>query len=179
MPPKRSNLGRGTREAVHRANSRNRETQEQRERRNRATLQRNATVRAARNVRVNLYRAAFNYDSTIEYDLHAPVNIGPMNQICQHCNALKFAKEKPGMCCANGKVQLPALNSPPEPLNSLVLGITPESKHFLSNIQTYNSCFQMTSFGATNIVRDTFMPTFKVISAYTVHNPIDVCGLWT
>ncbi|XP_036338649.1 uncharacterized protein LOC118748385 [Rhagoletis pomonella] len=26
----------------------------------------------------------------------------------------------------------------------------------------YNSCFQMTSFGATNIIRDNFMPTFKI-----------------
>ncbi|XP_067646742.1 uncharacterized protein [Eurosta solidaginis] len=36
------------------------------------------------------------------------------------------------------------------------------SKHFLSHIQEYNAAFQMTSFGATKIVRDNFMPTFKI-----------------
>lgn len=68
------------------------------------------------------------------------------------------------MCCANGKVKLLALNSPLEPLCSLVSGISPQLKHFLEKIQTYNSCFQMTSFGATNIIRNNFMPTFKVNS---------------
>lgn len=93
-----------------------------------------------------------------------------MNKICQYCKALKFNTETPGLCCANGKVKLPALNPPPEPLLSLVSGTAPRSKHFLTNIQTYNSSFQMTSFGATNIIRDNFMPTFKVISADGVIN---------
>lgn len=40
---------------------------------------------------------------------------------------------------------------------------THESKHFLANVLAFNSCFQMTSFGATSIYRDNFMPTFRVI----------------
>ncbi|GFU51415.1 uncharacterized protein TNCV_1273771 [Trichonephila clavipes] len=36
-------------------------------------------------------------------------------------------------------------------------------EHFLENIRKkYHSCFQMTSFGATNIVRENYMPTFRV-----------------
>jgi hypothetical protein len=66
------------------------------------------------------------------------------------------------MCCANGKVKLPELNLPREPLKSLVSGVTSQSKHFLANIRRYNSCFQMTSFGAKEIVHENFMPTFKV-----------------
>ena len=35
--------------------------------------------------------------------------------------------------------------------------------HVRQNIRRYNCCFQMTSFGATSIVKESgFMPTFKV-----------------
>ncbi|XP_053967848.1 uncharacterized protein LOC128869336, partial [Anastrepha ludens] len=105
-------------------------------------------------------RAAFNYDATIDYSMHA--YIGQMNIECIHCKAIKFRNETPGMCCAGGKVKLPVLELPPEPLHSLVFGNSPTSKHFLLNIKKYNSCFQMTSLGATNIMRDGFMPTFKI-----------------
>lgn len=60
-----------------------------------------------------LHRAAFEYNNTTDYSLHRSVNIGTMNKVCQHCKAFKFNNETPGMCCANGKVKLPALNSPP------------------------------------------------------------------
>lgn len=119
---------------------------------------------------VNLHRAAFDYNNTIDYSSHGSVIIGTMSHVCQHCKAFKFKSETPGLCCANGKVKLPALNCPPEPLRSLVSGSSPQSKHFLTNIQKYNSCFQMTSFGATNIIRDNFMPTFKVISSQDLMN---------
>ncbi|GFS95467.1 uncharacterized protein TNCV_2805921 [Trichonephila clavipes] len=66
------------------------------------------------------------------------------------------------MCCASGKVKLPELHSPPEPLSTFLSGVTRVSKHFLENIRKYNSCFQMTSFGATNIVRENYMPTSSV-----------------
>ncbi|GFU70862.1 uncharacterized protein TNCV_1005421 [Trichonephila clavipes] len=58
------------------------------------------------------------------------------------------------MCCASGKVKLPELHSRPEPLSTFLSGVTRVSKHFMENIRKYNSCFQMTSFGATNIVRE-------------------------
>lgn len=109
-----------------------------------------------------LDRIAFQYNSENDYSLHPVVTIGKMNSVCTHCKAFKFKNETPGMCCSSGKVKLPALNSPPEPLLSLVSGITSESKHFLKNIRQYNSCFQMTSFGATNVISDNFMPTFKI-----------------
>lgn len=92
--------------------------------------------------------------------------IGDMDKECNYCHALKFKHEAPGMCCASGKVVLPALNPPPEPLATLMLGETQESKLFLSKIRKFNSCFQMTSFRATNIVGnqagDHFQTTFKI-----------------
>ena len=67
------------------------------------------------------------------------------------------------MCCASGKVKLPKLAAPLEPLKTLLTGNMSESKRFLLNIRKYNSCFQMTSFGAQFENPDQFMPTFKVI----------------
>ncbi|XP_050326830.1 uncharacterized protein LOC126757177 isoform X1 [Bactrocera neohumeralis] len=85
-----------------------------------------------------------------------------MTFICQYCNALKFPLEPSGLCCANGKIKLPQLTTPPEPLNSLLLGHEPLSKHFLPNIQKYNSVFQMTAFGVNIIEERGFNPTFKI-----------------
>ena len=86
-----------------------------------------------------------------------------MHIVCEHCAALKFSGETPGLCCLNGKVKLPLLTPPPEPLHSLLRGDTPESRHFLANTQKYNKCFQMTSFGADIVEEYGFNPTFKVI----------------
>uniref|UniRef100_A0A8D8QFU6 Helitron helicase-like domain-containing protein n=1 Tax=Cacopsylla melanoneura TaxID=428564 RepID=A0A8D8QFU6_9HEMI len=85
-----------------------------------------------------------------------------MNVVCPHCKALKYENESPGLCCASGKVKLAPLVRPPEPLYSLVSGTGSDSKHFLTHIQNYNNCFQMTSFGATKVVQENFMPTFKI-----------------
>lgn len=64
-----------------------------------------------------------------------------------------------------GKVKLTPLTPPPEPLKTLLSGETPESNYFLNNIQKYNQCFQMTSFGAQVINEHGFNPTFKVMSS--------------
>ena len=106
---------------------------------------------------------AFRYDPGGNYYSHPQLCIGQMSDVCQYCNALKWHAETRGMCCSGGKVKLPELQPPPEPLQSLMSGITPESKHFLDNIRKYNSCFQMTSFGTSEKVADSgFMPTFRV-----------------
>jgi hypothetical protein len=113
-----------------------------------------------------LDRLAFRYDPTKDYAADQSVDIGSMTFVCFHCKAMKFRNETQNLCCANGKIKLPKLNPPPEPLRTLMSGADAESKHFLSNIQKYNSCFQITSFGATNIVNENFMPTFKVTLIY-------------
>ncbi|XP_046865600.1 uncharacterized protein LOC124459868 isoform X2 [Drosophila willistoni] len=73
-----------------------------------------------------------------------------------------------GMCCSSGKVKLPEIETPPEPLHGLLIGTDPNSSLFLRSIRQFNSCFQMTSFGATEIVKNTaangqqFNSTFKI-----------------
>jgi len=96
-------------------------------------------------------RLAFEYGSYIKYYAHSKVN---MDKECANCNALKFKNEPAGMCRASGKVQLPEIETPPEPSNGLLIGTDPDSNLFLKSIRTFNSCFQMTSFGATEIVKN-------------------------
>ena len=90
-----------------------------------------------------------------------------MDKVCQYCQALKFRNEAAGMCCAAGKVVLPPLPAPPEPLLSLLAGNSDDSKLFLRKIRKFNSCFQMTSFGTTKICDlasdgRNFETTFKI-----------------
>jgi hypothetical protein len=61
-------------------------------------------------------REAFQYDPTKGYDSHPQLCIGRMSEVCSYCDALKWPGEAPGMCCSNGKVKLPTLRPPPEPL---------------------------------------------------------------
>lgn len=80
---------------------------------------------------------------------------------CVHTVEHESSQMKHQACVV--KVKLQELQTPPEPLAALMAGENAQSKHFLANIRKYNSCFQMTSFGATNIVREgNYMPTFKV-----------------
>lgn len=138
------------------------ETDEETNRRKTTDRRRSAAARA--NVHgQNFKNAALNYDSAVDYHEFPAVQIGAMSVECVHCSALKFPGETPGFCCSKGQIKLPTLKPPPEPLQSLVTGTHPDSTHFLAKIRKYNSCFQMTSFGATREVREPgFMPTFKV-----------------
>lgn len=171
---RRANIGRRTTETNRRLSQRRSENEEQRSNAN--ELQRNsrlrnrstnainlASRRRTRRAEENMSLAAFRYDNEADYSMYA--SIGEMTVRCQHCDAAKFPGETPGMCCASGKVKLPAFASPPDPLRSLIMETSSTSRHFLSHIQEYNAAFQMTSFGASNIVRDSFMPTFKVITS--------------
>lgn len=185
MPPtrRRATIGRRSRDANRIAVARRNRSSEEHNSQNEANRNRNAQARAiarassADNQRLPNYRrgrmsrrvldqmefAAFNYNCDADYSQHG--HIGPMNVTCQHCTAKKFYGETPGMCCLSGKVQLPALEPIPQPLLSLLNDQSPTAKHFRMHIQSYNACFQMTSFGASNIIRDSYMPTFKVISS--------------
>ncbi|GFT09257.1 zinc transporter 9 [Trichonephila clavipes] len=98
-----------------------------------------STVRSRRTLHADLNLSAFHYDSNNDYSLHPNVVIGKMDKICMYCSALKFKNETRGMCCVSGKVKLPELHSPPEPLSTFLTGVTRVSKHFLENIRKYNS----------------------------------------
>ena len=93
----------------------------------------------------DLNRAAFRYDCSTDYCLHTSIHIGPMDVVCEYCGALKFSGETPGLCCLSGKVKMPLMTLPPEPLHSLLRGETPESRHFLANLIKSKVCLFITS----------------------------------
>lgn len=88
--------------------------------------------------------------------------IGNMNLICNYCRALKWSKEPAGFCYSGSKVVWLDIADQPQPLKSLLNFSHENSKHFFDMIRVYNLAFQMTSFGATEIRHENFMPIFKV-----------------
>ena len=131
-------------------------------------------IRASRlRVWQDKHMATFNYDPTTDYVNDLMVKIGKRGDIkCPHCKALKWTGETPGMCSTGGKLKLPSLGTPPEPLKSLLSGQHPRSREFLDNARKYNSCFQMTSFGGKDVNHAGtrgWMPTFWS-SGHVYHN---------
>lgn len=146
----RANIGRRTRHARHQQVHRHSQNLRQ---------QQNVTTRRTL---ASYNRLAFQYDPTENYCDDDNADIGPMTTVCRYCNAFKFKRETPGLCCAGGKVKLDPLLPPPQPLKPLFDGTDPDSEHFLQHILEYNNCFRMTSFGANIIREGHFMPTCKV-----------------
>ncbi|CAG8765627.1 24284_t:CDS:1 [Gigaspora margarita] len=75
------------------------------------------------------------YDTTTVERHH----LGSMDVECSHCCAMHWIEKKVSgsvfttvfsTCCANGKVQLPTINQPPEPLLSLLTGEDSRSRNF-------------------------------------------------
>ncbi|GFQ65014.1 ATP-dependent DNA helicase [Trichonephila clavata] len=64
--------------------------------------------------------AADFYNPSIDYKSDTSCILGPMSISCQFCDAMKFKGEAPGLCCSGGKVHLPVLRDPPEPLHTLL-----------------------------------------------------------
>ncbi|CAI6347001.1 unnamed protein product [Macrosiphum euphorbiae] len=85
-----------------------------------------------------------------------------MDNECTYCQALKYRNEPTGLCCANGKIKLPVPRCPVEPLLSYLIGNTSDSKEFKNNIRSYNSCFQMTSFGSNRKKEPGYNTTFSI-----------------
>ncbi|GFT86761.1 helitron_like_N domain-containing protein [Trichonephila clavipes] len=163
-----------TRNAAQRirtAESRARESQEQRDERlqqnitrTRVARERNiATVRAldrqrqriSRSLtRASFVRLAFEYAPDINYSAHSKIAIGGMDKVCQYCHALKFRNEAAGMCCASGKSgAVTSTRSAGAFYYPFLLAIQMIPNYFLRKIRKFNSCFQMTSFGATKNLR--------------------------
>ena len=53
---------------------------------------------------------------------------------CGYCTAKKFEYEPPGFCCRGGKVELAALDTPPQ-LRRLWDSADSDAKHFCDNIR--------------------------------------------
>ena len=100
------------------------ESQEQQEIRLAADRESKKRKRAGESEQPESYRLAFRYSPVDDYSLSRCVKIGTISKICPYCKALKFNGETMGMCCASGKVKLPLLAAPPEPLKTFLTGTT-------------------------------------------------------
>ena len=156
-----TSLERSQRLADQNARTSNNRAQETCAERSQRLIYQNARTAATRLRRqTNLLNAAFAYD--LNYSTLDDVEIGRMNHFCNNCQAQKWKTEAPGLCCSNGKVDIPKIPEPTPVLKELLLGNHLRSKHFLSHTRQYNTLFQMTSFGAKEIREGSFMPTFKI-----------------
>ncbi|XP_053597684.1 uncharacterized protein LOC128668549 [Microplitis demolitor] len=140
MPPKKSNLNNASSKGSRRKRvERAQQLPEQIETKNAAQIIKNVENRAQ--------------ESPEQRDERLQQNITRTRAARERniATALKLRNEAAGMCCASGKVVLSPLPAPPEPLLSLLTGNSDDSKLFLRKIRKFNSCVQMTSFGATKI----------------------------
>ncbi|XP_078251661.1 uncharacterized protein LOC144591268 isoform X1 [Rhinoraja longicauda] len=79
-------------------------------------------------------------------------DVGEMTKICPQCRAYRFSGETANFCCMQGKVNIAPLCTLPDELMKLYTIDTPQAKEFRKNIRQYNCLFQMTSFGAKEVV---------------------------
>ncbi|KAF1894531.1 hypothetical protein Lal_00039617 [Lupinus albus] len=87
-------------------------------------------------------------------------DIGDPIMQCQHCGACMWYQERKRkhrnattpkfeLCCGDGRVQLPLLESPPPFVHHLLFDIKDkDSLNYQDNIRLYNMMFAFTSFGA-------------------------------
>ncbi|KDR70860.1 hypothetical protein GALMADRAFT_75581, partial [Galerina marginata CBS 339.88] len=105
-----------------------------------------------------------------------------MDVQCPSCGALHWAEErvsgsskkKPQFqtCCADGKVQLPLLQPPPEPLQHLLTSDEQAAVKFRGDIWKYNRAFSFTSLGVQedrSVNKGNGPPVFR-ISGELHHN---------
>ncbi|GBN94868.1 hypothetical protein AVEN_191472-1 [Araneus ventricosus] len=143
---------RRTKDTERHASVRAAETPDESQRRRDVNNKRQSEQRCAftYNIRTVFNDAAFNYDPLIDCANQRFVMIGKMDK-----KSVQWEKETAGMCCSGGKVSLPLLGEPEEPLKSLLLCDLEESRRYLNRIRRYNTCFQMMSFG---VGREVVMP---------------------
>ena len=107
--------------------------------------------------------------------------LGRMDQICVYCDAKFWIEERNhgsnqtspafAVCCAGGKVSLPALLEPPSYLLDLYTSPGPISNSFRKNIRAYNNILACTSFGAD--VDERFQ--MRGISNFRIHGQVYHC----
>lgn len=93
---------------------------------------------------------------------------GPMNNACNDCGALFWAKETRNFCCAKGKVKLPT-RTMPQVLADLYTGQHRLSAEFLAHIRSYNAVLHLTSLGVKLRMVPGYSPSF-IISGQLHHN---------
>ena len=87
----------------------------------------------------------------------SPESLGKMDFVCEHCGACKFRTESVGLCCLQGKVQLPKFPDPPPVLREYWHGNFPSAKLFRKHCRSINNAVCLTSLQ----VRERRLPGFN------------------
>ena len=82
----------------------------------------------------------------------------------ERVSSSKIGHPEFGMCCGHGKIKLPSLRVPPQPLYNLFTGNTAQGREFRSNIVQYNAALAFTSLGVKvdDSVRGHGPPVFRI-----------------
>jgi len=96
---------------------------------------------------------AWRFEGEIPEQVVHPITIGKLDEMrCEYCGAVYFwlesAKSDEGYrtCCMRGQIKRPPFEEPGNPVLNLFTGNSVRSKHFQTNIRTYNT---LMSFGNT------------------------------
>lgn len=103
-----------------------------------------------------------NYNENIQI-----FNIGSLEDVCPHCSALSFKKEKGCTkfnCCHHGKIKIPPLSTYPTELFNLL-----NNRTYLNNIRRYNMAFAFASFNTTDITLSEGGPY-----VYKIQGPVNI-----
>ena len=82
--------------------------------------------------------------------------IGKMVYVCSSCKALKFLREEPSLCCANGRcVSLEAIPTPPPYIKDLLDNVENRiSTAFVKNARTINNNVSFLSLTCSNTIEN-------------------------
>ncbi|EKM75762.1 hypothetical protein AGABI1DRAFT_131993 [Agaricus bisporus var. burnettii JB137-S8] len=106
-------------------------------------------------VRRPLFGVAWRSTTSMSINSHS---IGLFSFCCRACHALHWKDEEASrqpalhtflLCCHHGKVMLPFLQQPPEPLYDFYIGNTAQARSFQQNLVQYNAALAFTSLGVS------------------------------
>ncbi|UYV76497.1 hypothetical protein LAZ67_14000728 [Cordylochernes scorpioides] len=119
--------------------------------------------------------SGLEYNAHIDYKADSSVDIGQMSRVCQFCSALRFRDEPFSLCCKQGRVSLPAIEFPPEPIFSLLSGLHPLSKRY-RNARAIETPLQSATRRALRHLR---YSEARVAATQTMQVPVQRIQLWT
>ena len=110
----------------------------------------------------DITRIAFSHPGATMYNNDPSLPAITTTETYNFCNARRFKGETSSICCTGGKVLLEPLPAPLPFLQELFSAESPMSKQFLAQINEYNGCFAMNSFGHQGAFIDGWNPSFRV-----------------
>ncbi|UYV80348.1 hypothetical protein LAZ67_18002566 [Cordylochernes scorpioides] len=125
--------------------------------------------------------SGLEYNAYIDYKADSSVDIGQMSRVCQFCSALRLRDEPFSLCCKQGRVSLPAIEFPPEPIFSLLSGLHPLSKNTAASRRYRNARAIETPLQSETrrALRRLRYSEARVAATQTMQVPVQRIQFWT